>query len=154
MSALLAVVTAVTATPLPSAAPEVIKTVVTQVPVTPQSVIDLFQLLALAVAGGLTSLIHLALERGRLSANLNRLIVTLYSTAAAVAVMALTGKLGLAPADLATGLTALLAFAGSNQGQHMLSGFIGDVLESKTTTDPSGAQVLSSDAVAATEAAA
>lgn len=147
MSLLLAVVQA-TVTPTPSVSPEIVTQVVKtvqQVPVVPESVLQLFQLLGLAIAGALTSIVHLAVERGKLPGNVNRLLFTLYSVGAGVTVMALSHQFKLDAAGLVTGLTAFVAFLGSTQGQKMLSDFLAGLV-SKTRVDESGAVVsLASD---------
>lgn len=139
---MLAILSSVAATPLPTPSPVLLQPQITQVFQTPAAVVQLFQLFAVMAAGALTSLLHLALERGKLKGNVNRLIVTLYSSGAGMLYMALTGHLGLHISDLETGLTALLAFLGTNQGTKMVSDFIGSVFTSQTTTDASGAQVF------------
>lgn len=144
MSLLIAAVNAVVASPLPSATPQVIKEVVTNnmVPVTPENVLNLFQLLALAGAGAATSIVHLAVERGKLPSNVNRLLFTLYSAVAGVAVVVLGHQAKWDWSALLTGVTAFLAFLGSTQGQKMLSDFIAKLVI-QTKVDPSGAVVPS-----------
>lgn len=125
---------AVLATPVPTPSPQIIHEVTKTVTnyVTPEAVVQLFQLGAVALAGFVTSLLHLALERGKLSANVNRLIVTAYTTTAGLAYLFFTGQFGTLDAKtIETGLTALLAFLGTNQGTHMLSGFISDIKAGK-----------------------
>lgn len=147
MSVLLAVAQAVAATPVPTPSPVMIEKV-TQVYQTPQAVVQLFQLGGVAVAGGLTSLLHFLALKGKLSANANRLLVTAYSSLAGVAYLFLTGHFGLTSQDLEVGATVLLAFLGSNQGSHMLSEAIRDVYQNRTSTDASGAAVpLATDSV-------
>lgn len=144
MSVLLAALSSVVTTPVPTPSPQVIHEITKVLQpqyVTPDAVVKLFQLFGVMAGGALTSWLHLALERGKLKGNVNRLLVTAYSSGAGALYMLLTGNFGLTAQDLQVGLTALLAFLGSNQGTHMLSEFIGNVMASKTTTDASGAVV-------------
>lgn len=142
MSFLLAVANTVAATPLPSPTviKEVLQPVVNQVPVVSPNVLQLAQLLSLAAAGAITSILHLAVERGKLSGNVNRLLFTLYSAGAGVAVMALNNELRLDSASLLTGATAFVAFLGSTQGQKMITDFVASLVN-RTKVDESGAVV-------------
>lgn len=149
MSVLLAALSSVAATPIPTPTPQVIHEVTKVLQpqyVTPDAVVQLFQLFGVMAAGFVTFLLHKALERGRLKGNVNRLIVTAYSSGAGMLYMFLTGNFGLSAQDVSVGLTALLAFLGSNQGSYMLGQFINNIFASKTTTDASGAQVLTPEA--------
>lgn len=144
MSLLLAVASnvaaTVAATPTPS--PQVVKEVVTNnlVPQVPGNVLSLFNLLGLVAAGALTSVVHLALERGKLPSNVNRLLFTVYSTVAGVIVLALGHQVHWDPAAVVTGLTAFFAFLGSTQGQKMLMDFASKLINS-TKVDDAGVTV-------------
>jgi hypothetical protein len=144
MSALLAVVQAVATTPVPvpsptpnlqalaqSAANLAANKAVAGVPTTPPEVLQLAQLLAVVAAGAVTSIVHQLADRGRFSDNFNRLLVTLYSSAAAVATAALTGHLGWSVADLSVALTGFLAAFASATGRYNLFAFVKSFIEPK-----------------------
>lgn len=137
---LLATVQAITSSPVPSATPQVIKEVITNnlVPVVAPSVLQLASIAGVALAGIVTSILHLIVERKKWPANVNRLLFTLYSAVAGLVVMWLKGDLSFDVTSLTTGVTAVLAFLGSTQGMKMLTDFIGSL---STTTDASGAAV-------------
>lgn len=138
LSAVSSVVATVAATPIPS--PEVIVKTVQLPPVVPENVLSLFNLLGLVAAGALTSVVHLALERGKLPSNVNRLLFTVYSTVAGVVVLALGHQVHWDPAAVVTGLTAFFAFLGSTQGQKMLMDFASKLMNS-TKVDDAGVTV-------------
>lgn len=138
MSVLAATAATVAATPLPT--PEVIVKTIQAAPLVPTNVLNLFNLLGLAAAGVLTSVVHLAIERGKLPGNVNRLLFTLYSVVAGAVMLVLTGQLHWDASAVVAGLTAFLAFLGSTQGQKMLMDFASKLINS-TTTDPAGVAV-------------
>lgn len=113
MSAIVHAAQTVAATPLPS--PQVVKEVFTNsVPVqVPADVLQLGQVLGLALATGFVSLVHQLVERGRLSGNINRLIVAAYTLLAALATALLSGHLGTSINDLQVEITALLVALGA-----------------------------------------
>lgn len=128
MSLLLAALTAVTSTPLPTPSPQIIKEtlqpVVQQVATTPAPVLELFQLLAVAGAGIVTSFVHQMLERGKLKSNINRLILAFYSTAGALGTAYLTGHLGWTVEDATVALTAFVTVLGSATGRYEVWKFL------------------------------
>lgn len=144
MSLLLAVANTVVATPLPS--PQVVKEVtqlqpiVKEVATTPQPVLELFQLLAVSGAAIVTSLVHQIIERGRWNSNVNRLVLTTYSTGAALLTAFLTGHLGVSANDLTVEATAFMTALGSASGRYELWKFVSGLMQkpepvSVTSTD-------------------
>ncbi len=120
MSVLMAVAATVQATPLPS--PQVVKEtlqpIIQQSPEIPASVVQLSQLLAVAGAGALTSLLHQLIERGKLSSNLNRLLFAIYGGLAGVAFAFLTGEWKLDATSVTVALTGVATFLTSSQGRY------------------------------------
>lgn len=142
MSALLAVAQAVAATPMPT--PEVIVKTVQLPQAIPANVLQLAQIAAVAGAGVATSVLHLVIERKKWSANVNRLLFTVYSALAGVVVMLLNGQFKFDTTGATTGLTTVLAFLGSTQGMKILTDFVSSL---NTTTDAGAAVPLATDSV-------
>lgn len=120
MSILAVVSSAAAGTPLPT--PQVVEhtlqPIIQQATVVPPEVLQLAQVLALAGAVAFVSLVHQLVERGRLSGNVNRLIVAGYTLLAAVATSALSGHLGTAVNDLQFLITNFLVALGAALGRY------------------------------------
>lgn len=137
MSELLAFLAAI-----PSPTPQIIEKVtqlqpiVQQVPATPPEVTTLAQLLAVGAAGILTSFIHQAATRGRLSSNLNRLLFAVYGLLAGVATAFLTGELKWDSEGLIAGLTGLSMFLTSSQGRYEASKWLSSLMAPSESPAP------------------
>lgn len=124
MSLLLAVTSTVAATPLPTVTPQVVKEIITNVPVVPQDILTLASLLALMGAGSVTSFVHQLLDRGRWAGNVNRLVLAGYSTAAALVYAYLQGGLALSLDSVIEALTGFVVVLGSASGRYELFRFL------------------------------
>lgn len=129
MSELLAAITpVVTATPVPT--PQVVHEVVTKF-VTPPEVVQLLQLLGLVVGSAATSVVHQLVDHGRFSGNFNRLLLSAYSTAAALLYLWLTGGWDFKLDDLVVGVSALLTALGTASGRYELWKFTTNLMKPK-----------------------
>lgn len=117
------------ATPLPT--PEVIKQTikqVVQVPVTPPAVIQLFQMLGLAVAGVATSILHWLAQREKWSDNVNRLVWAGYSLVGGLVFAYLTGNFGTSAEQLVAQFVGVTGMAGSSAAFFNLVKFLNQVV--------------------------